>query len=145
MAGKKRIFMVTCEKLTGKNIKELGKLNTCRLDFNSLNQDFMSLYNKSNPIKKIILRREIKLIASSKEFIGYAWLKKTRMKRYVLNSLYVPNNISAITAADSIFDDFSESTIITYECCKNDFNHKFLEKLGFLRDEGILELVRKPS
>lgn len=135
--------MFNCERLTQKNIDMFRNLNSNRKFFNELNEDFFQYYDSAKIIKRFLLTNQVKLLESDSECIGYYWLERTRGKYYTLRAFNALNADLVFDAAEYMLTLLRKNIIISYECSKNNYNFLILEKLGFVREEGIIELSKE--
>lgn len=134
--------MYKCEKLNKSNYCYLDNFNSSRFLFNSLNKDFMYEYKKANFIEKFFIRKQVKIIKFDRNFIGYIWFNKYQKNHYIINSLNISEDKHRLLAGYYLLNRIKHNTVLVYECEKNEFNYDLLEKLGFHREEGTIELSR---
>lgn len=91
---------------------------------------------------KNFIKKQVKIIKFEKNYIGYIWLNKYQKNHYIINSLNISDEKHRLLAGYYLLSKFKHNTFIVYECEKNKFNFDLLEKLGFDKDEGTIELTR---
>jgi GNAT superfamily N-acetyltransferase len=119
------------------------ELNNQRAEFNSLNEDFFSFYNNLNSLQKILLTRQVTLLKYNNQYVGYIWIDKERKNQYFINSFYIIDESYMLSGGLCITKTLKRNSILFYDCEKNKNNFSLLEKLGFIKENGTMELKRK--
>lgn len=131
--------MSTVTSLNKSKITPLRELNSLRESFNIQNNDFFDVYDDLNFLQQLFYRKRVKLLKKGLLYIGYIWSAQVSKTHCIINSLYLPPNSS-----EQCFKELL-STLYTYEnieyvCERNFFNFHVLEKVGFNKKGGIIEL-----
>lgn len=131
--------MYQCVSLNKKNFEIFKNLNEARNKFNLLNKDFFELYNRSNFAEQLILKRKVKLLKKSSEYIGYIWYNINVKNSCSINSLSVFPNCNYLPYK-FLIDSLKKNYTNFYLCEHNDYNFEILKNIGFNKKEGTLIL-----
>jgi|GEM_PF-4376557 len=103
---------------------DFAKLDEKRINYNSLNKEFLTKYNAENFVSKFFLRREIYIIKYNEKICSYLWLSIESINLYKVKSLYVDEDI--ITDEKNLKELFSfiKSDILKNKICKIKINPK---------------------
>ncbi|MGH4138168.1 GNAT family N-acetyltransferase [Clostridium sp.] len=129
--------------LTLKNINNFRKINRFNSNFNLSNKDFFELYDNSNIIQKLFLRKNVKLLLEKENFIGYIWFEKHNIHHSSINSINVIESSNLVRHYETLISPLINNSLITYECEDNEINIDVLSKLGFKRSKGFMELEKQ--
>ncbi|MDP4087663.1 MAG: GNAT family N-acetyltransferase [Bacillota bacterium] len=135
--------MYKSERLQIATINELSRLNSKRLTFNLLNEDFSKYYRKSNFFGRYLLRRQVRLLTYNSQYIGYLWYSKIGTKKgvYCINALYVDKEYID-KEVYKLFCDFNGGSIVYFDCKMTETSSSLLESIGFIRKNGTYELTK---
>ncbi|WP_291633014.1 GNAT family N-acetyltransferase [Clostridium sp.] len=135
--------------LTLKNINNFREINQFNTKFSLSNKDFFEEYDNSNIIQKIFLRKNVHLLLKKDNCIGYIWFEKQSKYNICINSInaieddnlvcYYRTLVNSLTGKRSL----TSNSLITYECEDNEVNIIVLNKLGFKRAKGFIELEKE--
>ncbi|MDT8716387.1 GNAT family N-acetyltransferase [Clostridium sp. 19966] len=121
----------------------LKQLNSKRLDFNMLNEDFFNAYKSSNIINRFILRHQVNVLKYYDQCIGFLWTNPIGASRhnFYINSMYIEDKYIDGDILN-ILNIFKHKSSVIYECKLNKVNQYALTKLGFNEKESTLELKK---
>jgi len=128
--------------LTLKNIDNFRKINKFNTNFSLSNKNFFELYDNSNIIQKMFLRRNVNLLLQENNFIGYIWFEKNTKYHSSINSINVIEDNNLIYFYKILIGSLTNNRLITYECEDNEVNIDILRKLDFKRAKGFMELEK---
>ena len=136
--------MLTTERLSIKYLNRLISLNNKRREFNNLNEDFVKYYTISSFIGKFILRKQVYLIKSKENIVGYIWFTRINSDKKVLliNSLYLEKDY-LLTESLDLSTILRSGTVVYYDGCLDSDCSKFMENTGFLIKQGTYVLKLK--
>ncbi|WP_396276637.1 GNAT family N-acetyltransferase [Haloimpatiens lingqiaonensis] len=138
--------MFTCKKLKSTNINIFRGLNSERTTFNYLNEDFFYLYDKINPIDKLMMMKKVILLQhrESLDYVGYIWTYKLNKYNHKIRALNIIKEYKyEIEAYSGLLNcAFKENSSVNYVCSKNSYNFYILSSLGFERYNGTLEMKK---
>ncbi|WP_164509058.1 GNAT family N-acetyltransferase [Clostridium rectalis] len=137
--------MCKCVKLSKNNIERFSILNKNRLNFNYLNSDYFQEYNNSGFLKKIFLRNEVAILQKNKEFCGYIWASIKNQNNYTINSLSVDLCRESESFLYYILSSLKKGYTFSYMCENNGFNIELLQKVGFYKSGGTVEMLLNVS
>ncbi|MCY6958224.1 GNAT family N-acetyltransferase [Clostridium brassicae] len=128
--------------LTKSNFYEFKKLNDLKDKFNEINKDFFEIYDSKNPFQKFLEKKKIKLLKNDSSYIGYIWSENVKKSIYRIQSMFVANinNDHILDEYKLLLDSINGYSKIYYDCVKNNFNHKILNTLNFIRAKGFFEM-----
>jgi len=121
------------------NFREINKFNT---NFSLSNKNFFELYDNSNIIQRMFLRKNVKLLLQDNNYIGYIWFQKHTKYHSSINSINVIEDNNLIYFYKMLIGSLSNNRLITYECEDNEINIEILKKLDFKRARGFMELEK---
>ncbi|MFA9397159.1 MAG: GNAT family N-acetyltransferase [Clostridiaceae bacterium] len=121
------------------NMRYFKELNNKSYIFNKKNNDFFKTYDESSFTKRIILKKQVKLLKCSGEISGFIWYEVNN-DIVTINSMYVDGNKSELYKE---FINLIEAEYFQYYCEKNDINLTILNDIGFTKREGNLVLKKK--
>jgi ribosomal protein S18 acetylase RimI-like enzyme len=138
------MIMLYYEKLNNINYKQFEKLNILRLSFNPINEDFCMYYNSSPPIKRFLMKRQVKLLKVDNTYIGFIWTSKEDSKVYRICSLFISETYSSyMSYIDKDMTKIAKkNSYIYYSAIRNSDNDNILGKLGFSVEDKIIELEK---
>lgn len=128
--------------LTLKNINEFRKIFQYKDNFNLSNKDFFQLYDNSNIIQRMFLRKNVNLLSEKNNYIGYIWYEKYNKHYCSINSINVISQDNLFYYYETLISPLKSNSLITYECEDNKVNIDILSKLGFNRTKGFMELEK---
>jgi len=128
--------------LSLKNIDDFRKLNQFNTNFSLSNKNFFELYDNSNIIQKLFLRKNVNLLLEKNNYIGYIWFEKHNKYQSAINSINVIEDNNLICLYKTLINSVVSGNLITYECEDNQINMDILNKLGFERKKGFIELEK---
>lgn len=131
--------MYTSEYISNENLPPLIELSLKKEEFNEMNKDVVEFYKESNIFRKILLKRKIHLLKNESEYIGFIWIAQDSFKNIKIQSMYVKEEYDYKGYQELLkcILNTSKSTII-YECVETSYNTRVLDKLNFVRQEGII-------
>lgn len=129
--------------LTLKNIDNFREINKFNTNFSLSNKDFFALYDNSNIIQKLFMRKNVNLLIEENNYIGYIWFEKQNKYHSSINSMNVIEESNQIYFYKTLISSVVNNSIITYECEDNKVNIDILNKLGFIRAKGFRELEKQ--
>ncbi|ABK61486.1 MULTISPECIES: GNAT family N-acetyltransferase [Clostridium] len=132
--------MYTLEVLTKENLNEFNKLNEFRTNFNKLNKDFWQSYYTLNNMQILLLRKKIKLLKKDFKYIGYVWIGGKVNNIHRINSMYIVENDNILNDYSYLINNLDLSYPTIYTCEKNHYNFDILNKIGFEKIHGIMEM-----
>lgn len=132
--------MYTLEVLTKENLNEFNKLNEFRTNFNKLNKDFWQSYYTLNNVQFLLLRKKIKLLKKDFKYIGYVWIGGKVNNIHRINSMYIVENENILNDYSYLINNLDLSYPTIYTCEKNHYNFDILNKMGFEKIHGIMEM-----
>jgi hypothetical protein len=127
-------------KLNKKYIEYFRKMNEENKKFNELNKDFFDSYDRCNFAQQLIIRNKVYLLKFEDNFLGYLWINSNDKKNYVINSFNVQTNEKELEPYQFLINSLMKKSTISYYCQNNGYNFDILEKLGFVKKEGKLQL-----
>jgi ribosomal protein S18 acetylase RimI-like enzyme len=131
--------MRTVASLNKSKITPLRELNSLRESFNIQNSDFFDVYDDLNFLQQLFYRKRVKLLKKGLLYIGYIWSAQVSKTHCIINSLYLPPNSSEQSFKELLATLYKYENI-EYVCERNFFNFHDLEKVGFNKKGGIIEL-----
>lgn len=131
--------------LTLKNINDFREINKFNTNFSLSNKDFFTQYDNSNIIQKLFLRRNVNLLLEKNNYIGYIWFVRHNKYHSSINSINVIEDKNSICFYKTLISSLVSNSLITYECEDNKVNIDILNKLGFNRAKGYMELEKQCS
>ena len=134
--------MFNCIGLSKKNIDIMKEFNNKRIEFNQLNDDFFDEYNSCNYAQQIFLIKKVKLLLYDSNYIGYLWLGSKNRNNTVIKSINVDTGFDLPTTFKILINSVNNKTDFTYMCLDNGTNFYILEKVGFVKDKGTLEMAK---
>ena len=129
--------------LSLKNIQDFRELNQFNTNFSLSNKNFFELYDNSNIIQKLFLRKNVNLLLEKNNYIGYIWFEKHNKHHSTINSINVVEDNNLICFYKTLISPLVSNNLITYECEDNKINMNILNKLGFERGNGFIELEKE--
>ncbi|MBU3092208.1 GNAT family N-acetyltransferase [Clostridium sp. CM028] len=126
--------------LTLKNIESFRKISRINTNFSLSNKDFFEQYDNSNIIQKLFLRKTVNLLLEENNYIGYIWFEKHTKYHSSINSINVIEDNNLVYCYKILISSLVSNSLITYECEDNGINIDILNKLGFTRLKGVMEL-----
>ncbi|MBW9144025.1 GNAT family N-acetyltransferase [Clostridium sp. CM027] len=126
--------------LTLKNIESFRKISKINTNFSLSNKDFFEQYDNSNIIQKLFLRKTVNLLLEENNYIGYIWFEKHTKYHSSINSINVIEDNNLVYCYKILISSLVSNSLITYECEDNGINIDILNKLGFTRLKGVMEL-----
>lgn len=129
--------------LTLKNIDNFREINKFNTNFSLSNKDFFALYDNSNIIQKLFMRKNVNLLIEDTHYIGYIWFEKQNKYHSAINSMNVIEKGNLIYFYKNLINSVVNNNLITYECENNKVNIDILNKLGFNRANGFRELEKQ--
>lgn len=131
--------------LTLKNINKFRKIFQFNTNFSLPNKDFFQLYDNSNIIQRMFLRKNVNLLVEIEKnnYIGYIWFEKHNKHHSSINSINVMGDNNLIYYYETLISPLKNDSLITYECEDNEVNIDILSKLGFKRAKGFMELEKQ--
>ena len=129
--------------LTLKNVDNFREINKFNTNFSLSNKDFFALYDNSNIIQKLFMRKNVNLLVEDNNYIGYIWVEKQNKYHSCINSMNVIKNENLIYFYKSLIGSVMNNSLITYECEDNKVNIDILSELGFNRTKGFRELEKQ--
>jgi GNAT superfamily N-acetyltransferase len=125
--------------LNKSKITRLRELNSLRCDFNVENDDFFNVYDELNFLQQLFYRKSVRFLTKGPNYIGYIWWTQVSKTHCIINSLYLPPNSSkhCFNELLALLEAYSN---VVYVCEKNLFNFYDLEKAGFNKKNGTIEL-----
>ncbi|KGM95544.1 acetyltransferase [Clostridium novyi A str. 4552] len=132
--------MYTLDVLNKENLNEFSKLNEFRINFNKLNKDFWQSYYTLNNVQLLLLRKKIKLLKKDFKYIGYIWIGGKVNNIHRINSMYIVENDNIVSDYSYLINNLDLSYPIIYTCEKNHYNFDILNKIGFTKNHGIMEM-----
>lgn len=127
-------YMYKVVRLNKYSLDILRKLNSNRELFNISNENFFSIYEKSNFPSQIFIRRRVRLLFEDDVAIGYVWIEPYEKDVNKIKSLYVQgdyNEASTRDAFEFLLHSLPKKKNYIYSCLQNDFNDKLLKDLYF--------------
>lgn len=131
--------MCTIVSLKKSKLNLLRELNSLKDNFNTQNNDFFDVYDDLNFMQQLFYRKRVKFLKKGLNYIGYIWSTHGSKTNCVINSLYLPPN-SSKQCFDKLLSALQKPNNVEYICEKNVFNFYDLEKVGFTKKSGTLEL-----
>jgi ribosomal protein S18 acetylase RimI-like enzyme len=131
--------MYRCVNLRKNSIAELKRLSVMSTGFNTLNQDFFKMYEKSNLIRQLIQRRKVRMLKKGSELTGFVWFEYFTGNICGIRSLFSLEKENIITYR-MLIDSIPRCSNIQYKCRDNGYNFSILEGLGFEKSEGEIEM-----
>lgn len=125
--------------LNKSKITLLRQLNSLRGDFNIQNNDFFDVYDGLNFLQQFFYRKRVKFLKEGLHYIGYIWSTHISKTNCIINSLYLPPN-SSKQHFKELLATLETYNNVEYVCEKNLFNFYNLERVGFNKNSGTLEL-----
>jgi len=129
--------------LSLKNIDSFRKINQLNTNFSLSNKNFFELYDNSNIIQKIFLRKNVNLLLMENNYIGYIWFQKHNKYHSSIKSLNVVEDNNLIYFYKLLIGSLTYNRLITYECEDNEINIDILKKLDFKKAKGYIELEKE--
>lgn len=122
------------------NLNHLERLNYLRENFNKLNKDFIQVYKDANTLQQLLLKKRVKLLKKDVDYIGYIWFEYKSRNILNIKSMSVDTDLDLILAYAYLIKSIKYFSLISYECIQNRFNYSILEKLGFTKVKGLLQM-----
>lgn len=132
--------MYECINLTKKNFVQFKALNNLRYTFNTLNENFIEVYDRANFTKQIFLRRKVKLLQKDSKIVGYIWFTTKDKNSIKINSMNVMKNEDLLLCYNNLINCIDKKKNLIYTCEKNDYNFEILNSLNFKKNNGIVQL-----
>ena len=129
--------------LTLKNIDNFRRINQFNNNFSLANKDFFEQYDNSNIIEKLFLRKSVYLLIEENTYIGYIWFERHNKHHSSINSINVIEKDDLIYHYRTLINPLISNSLITYECEDNEVNIDILNKLGFKRTKGFMEMEKE--
>lgn len=129
--------MYECVNFNKKNIKELKELNSLRDQFNFENENLIDYYLSCNFAQQIFLRRRVKLLKHEEKYIGFIWFD-TAWNEIIIKSMFSIEKEAEPYKV--LINNIKAKGSMKYNCLNNDYNFKILEEIGFVKNEGIIEM-----
>lgn len=135
--------MYKSESLRISTINELTHLNSKRLSFNLLNEDFFKYYRKCNLIGKYLLRKQVYLLKYNSQYIGYLWYSKIGSKKRVffINAVFVDKD-HINSNCSKLLSHFSDKCILYFDCKLSEPSSQLLGHMQFVKKSGTYELTK---
>jgi len=131
--------MYKCVGLDKKNISELRKLSEMSSDFNALNEDFFAHYSNYSFAGQIRQRRRVRLLKKENVFIGFVWFEYISMNTCIIRSFFSMEKENE-ESYKALIGSMDKCQMFLYSCRRNEYNYEILEKLGFQKYSGEIEL-----
>lgn len=125
-----------------KNINSFREINKFNSNFSLSNKDFFELYDNSNIIQKLFLRKNVNLLIEENNYIGYIWFEKHNKRHSSINSINVIED-NNLVYYKTLISSLANNSLITYECEDSEVNINILNKLGFTKAKGFMELEKE--
>ena len=129
--------------LTLKNINIFREINQFNTNFSLSNKDFFELYDNSNLIQKLFLRKDVNLLLKKDNYVGYIWFERHNKYHTAINSINVIEDNNLINCYKTLISPLINNRLITYECEDSEANIDILSNLGFTRAKGFMELEKQ--
>lgn len=126
-----------------KNINSFREINKFNSNFSLSNKDFFELYDNSNIIQKLFLRKNVNLLIEENNYIGYIWFEKHNKRHSSINSINVIEENNLVYYYKTLISSLVNNSLITYECEDSEANINILNKLGFTKAKGFMELEKE--
>ncbi|MBU3159211.1 GNAT family N-acetyltransferase [Clostridium frigoris] len=128
--------------LTLKNIDNFREINKFNTNFSLSNKNFFALYDNSNIIQKLFMRKNVNLLIEDNNYIGYIWFEKQNKYHSCINSMNVIQENNLIYFYKKIIGSVVNNNLITYECEDSNVNINILRELGFNKAKGFRQLEK---
>ena len=141
--------MYNLTNLTLKTIDSFRKINKDNSNFSLSNKNFFEVYDNSNIIQKMFLRKSVSLLSQERgtrlesNYIGYIWFEKHNKHYSSINSMNVMGSNDLVNCYETLISPLVSNSLITYECESNNLNLDILSKLGFKKSRGHIELEKE--
>lgn len=120
------------------NFKILEKENKV---FNPINEDFFKLYNNSNFTQQLFMRRRTLVLLDDKgTIIGFIWFTNGEKTYSMINSMFVLPTYDITDCLSILISKLPSKITYSYFCERNLCNFETLEKIGFKKMDGTLEM-----
>jgi len=131
--------MYKCVGLDKKNISEFRKLSEMSYDFNALNEDFFAHYSNYSFAGQIRQRRRVRLLKRENVYIGFVWFENIAMNTCIIRALFSMEKEN-MESYKALLEGIDKCQTFLYSCRRNEYNYRILEKLGFQKYSGEIEL-----
>ncbi|MHC1721187.1 MAG: GNAT family N-acetyltransferase [Clostridiaceae bacterium] len=131
--------MYKCVGLDKKSILEFRKLSDMSHDFNALNEEFFAHYLNYSFAGQIRQRRRVKLLKKQNLYIGFVWIENISMNSCIIRALFSMDKEN-IDSYKALLESVDKCQTFLYSCRRNEYNFEVLEKLGFQKYTGEIEL-----
>jgi ribosomal protein S18 acetylase RimI-like enzyme len=120
----------------------MKKLNENRNKFNPLNDNFFVSFSEKNLIQRLLLLRNVKLLKYNNDYVGCIWVERQQKAQYSIYSISFIDEYHASAGGSFLIKSLKTKGIFTYECESNSINVNLLQRFGFMREQGTIELKR---
>lgn len=131
--------MLNITNLNKDNLFHFKSLNDTRLDFNTLNADFLFVYNNSSFFDKLLLKKEVFLLKDFKKYYGYLWYTK-KSSYYLINSLSLKWKYMNSKYISILLSCLKKNSVFKYICEDNGVNILLLKESGFNVSNCTIEM-----
>jgi len=132
--------MFTIKPLKSKNIAMLKNFKPGKESINSMNEDFLKLYESCNFVEKFLLRKQVMLLMAHNNLIGFIWHICPDKNTCDIKSMEIGEYEDLLAAYTYLLKSVSNNKSITYCCDNNTISMEVLEALGFKKTEGTREM-----
>ncbi|MBP1744605.1 MAG: acetyltransferase [Firmicutes bacterium] len=131
--------MYKCERLSKNRITEFRRLCMMSAGFNPLNEDFFENYEKASLTRQLFQRRKVRLLKIGSEFGGFVWYEYYSSNTCGIRALFSIEKDNLDTYR-MLLDSIPRCRNIQYRCVDNGYNFSILKRLGFVKNEGEIEM-----
>jgi len=132
--------MFTIKPLKQNNIAMLKNYKNGKESINSMNEDFLKLYEKCNFFEKFLLRKQVRLLMYHNNLIGFIWCIYPEKNTCEIKSMEIGDYDDLTSAYNHLLNSISTNKNITYYSVSNSISMEILEALGFKKTEGTIEM-----
>lgn len=133
--------MYSIVKLNNKILNNFKKAEKRSLEFNSINEDFSKQYDNANFTQQLFMkRRTLVLLENTNTISGFIWFTNCEKKNAVINSMFVMPTCDSINCFNILISKLPSKIAYSYMCERNMYNFEILERTGFKKAEGTLEM-----
>lgn len=131
--------MYEFENLNKRNIEKFKALSIIKSKFNDLNEDFLEFYSKCNFPQQVISKRRVKLLKHNEDYIGFIWYEHINKNICIIKSMF-SKELYNLDSYKMLLGSIKGNAKLLYNCLSNDINSVILNELGFIKNQGLLEM-----
>jgi ribosomal protein S18 acetylase RimI-like enzyme len=131
--------MYICERLRNNNMTEFKRISMMSAEFNILNEDFFETYEKSSFARQLIMRSKVRLLKTGSEYAGFVWYEYYSSNNCGIRALFSVKK-EDLNSYKCLVGSIPRCRNIQFRCMDNGYNSGVLLELGFIKNEGEIEM-----